>query len=87
MPLSSLCSFPHLYVTEMPFPKATLFFTGTAHVSSENIAGVPLSRHFDSKHFKKKDRCRLSSETISLTDVYKEYRTIVYERCVVDTWS
>lgn len=85
MPLGSPCGFPHLHVTEVLFPNAPLLFAGTAHVSSENIAGVLLSSHFVSKHFREKGRCGVGSET--LLDSCKEYRTIIYEVCTLDTRS
>lgn len=48
---------------------------------------MPLSSYFISRHFrgKKKNRCRLGNET--QPDAYKECRGIIYEGCVLDTWS
>jgi len=68
---------------EVLFPNTPLLFAGTAHVSSENVTGMLLSSRFISKHLGEKSRCRLRNET--LVDIYKEYRTIIYERCVLDT--
>lgn len=85
MPLSSPRAFPHPHVMEGLFPNAPLFFTGTALVSAENVAGVLLSSDFVSKHFRNKDRGRLRSET--LVGICKQCITVIYEGCTLDTSS
>lgn len=85
MSLSSTCGSPvSLCCFRGAVPQCSTLF----HRSSQCLLrkySMPLSSYFISRHFRKKSRCRLGSET--QPDACKECRAIIYGGCVLDTWS